>query len=62
MKHGIEGQQGAQQSNDECDHAQYHPIDGFGNVSPDPERNWAWSTSGSQYDWMDSHAPVGYLD
>ena len=62
MKHGTEEKQVVRQGNDECDHAKYHRVDGFGKMNSEREQNWAWTTSGSQYDWMDSHAPFADLD
>jgi hypothetical protein len=62
MKDETKETQVAWQRDDKCNHAQNHRIDELRKMNPDPERNWAWTTSGSRYDWMDSHAPFAYLD
>ncbi|CAD6562909.1 hypothetical protein LMG24235_08151 [Paraburkholderia sabiae] len=62
MKQRTEKTQALRRETDECDYAQSHRIGGPGTMSSDPERIWAWATSGGQYDWMDSHAPFAHLD
>ena len=62
MTHETEEKHAARQRNGECNRRQNQRIDEFGKMSLDPERKWAWTTSSSRYDWMDSHAPFAYLD
>jgi hypothetical protein len=62
MKHETQENHAARQRNGECNRTQNQRIDEFGKMSLDLERNWAWTTSSSRYDWMDSHAPFAYLD
>ncbi|WP_321799609.1 hypothetical protein [Caballeronia sp. J97] len=62
MKHETDAKNAVRQANDECNHAQSGRIGGFGKALSSHDRNWAWTTSGSAYDWMDSHAPFAHLD
>lgn len=61
MKYGAEVQDAAR-GDDGLNNAQ-DGLDRDGrNVPSDSVRNWAWTTSHSQYDWMDSHAPFACVD
>ncbi|SAL81850.1 hypothetical protein AWB74_06073 [Caballeronia arvi] len=62
MKHDSKEKYASRQGSEQFNHAQSHHTVGCEKTRRCTDRNWAWTTTGSQYDWMDSHAPSGQFD